>query len=174
MDDTLWIASSQQELSQILSTAESFFNMANIQINLSKSVLTTNKKLTNYTPIIYNNHLLNLYPPNKPFKFLGCWFTLNNKLTKQTKLIMAESLHLIKIASTKQITNTHAHYIINTVIIPTIEYRLHNIVLNQYTCNKILTSHIGLVKSKAKLSCTIPTSILIHPYLYNIHNIWDI
>src|SRR6185295_8208790 len=149
-------------LSQILSTAESFFNMANIQINPSKSVLTTNKKLTNYTPIIYNNHLLNRHLPNELFKFLGCWFTLNNKLTKQTKLIMAKSSHFIKIASTKQITDTHAHYIINTVIIPTIEYHLHNIVLNQNTCNKILTSYIGLVKNKAKLSRTIPTSTLLH------------
>ena len=148
--------------------------MANIQINHSKSVLTTNNKQTNYTPIIYNNHPLNLHPPNEPFKFLGCWFTLNNKQAKQTKLITAESLHLIKIASTKQITDIHACYIINTVIIPTIEYRLHNIVLNQYTCNKILTSHIGLVKSKAKLSRTIPTSTLLHPHLYNIRNIWDI
>src|SRR6185295_7675527 len=67
-----------------------------------------------------------------------------------------------------------ARYIINTVIIPTIEYHLHNIVLSQHTCNKILTSHIGLVKSKAKLSRTIPTSTLLHPQLYNIRNIWDI
>jgi hypothetical protein len=108
MDDTLWIASSQQELSQILNIAESFYNMANIQINPTKSILTTNESLTNYNPITYNNHLLNLHPPSEPFKFLGCWFTLNNKQTKQTKLIMAESSHLIKIANTKQITDTHA------------------------------------------------------------------
>src|SRR6185295_2998985 len=121
-----------------------------------------------------NNHPLNLHPSNEPFKFLGCWFTLNNKQIKQTKLITAESSHLIKIASTKQITDTQARYIINTVIIPTIEYRLHNIVLSQNTCNKILTSHIGLVKNKAKLNRTIPTSTLLHPQLYNIRNIWDI
>jgi hypothetical protein len=39
---------------------------------------------------------------------------------------------------------------------------------------KILTHHIGLVKQKAKLSRTIPTSTLLHPQLYNIYNIWDI
>jgi hypothetical protein len=87
---------------------------------------------------------------------------------------MAELSHLIKIASTKQITDTHARYIINTVIIPTIEYQLYNIVLKQKTCEKILTSHIRLVKNKAKLSRTIPTSTLLHPQLYNIRNIWDI
>src|ERR1043165_2779824 len=150
MDDTLWVTSSQQELSQILSTAESFFNMANIQINPSKSLLTTNNISTGYTPIIYNNHPLNLHPSNELFKFLGCWFTLSNKQIKQTKLITAESSHLIKIASTKQIINIHAQYIINTIIILIIKYHLYNIVLNQNPGIKILTSHNGLVKNKAK------------------------
>ena len=145
--------------------------MANIQINPAKSILTTNNPPTNYSPITYNNHLLNLHPLNEPFKFLGCWFTLNNKHTKQTKLITAESSHLVKIASTKKITDTHARYIINAVIIPTIEYHLHNIVLSQNICNKILTNHIGLVKNKAKLSHTTSTSTLLHPQLYNICNI---
>jgi len=174
MDDTLWIASSQQELSQILSTAESFFNMANIQINPSKSVLTTNNKQTNYTSIIYNNHPLNLHPPNELFKFLGCWFTINNKHSQIIKLIKEEAFNLINIANTKKITDKQIAYIINTVIIPTIEYRLYNIVINQSTCNKIFTQHIGLVKLKAKLCRTIPSSILLHPQIYNIKNIWDI
>ena len=87
---------------------------------------------------------------------------------------MAEFSHFIKIANTKLITDTHARYIINTVIIPTIKYRLHNIIFNQNTCNKILTNHIGLVKNKAKLSHTTPTSTLLHLQLYNICNIFDI
>ncbi|RIB08210.1 hypothetical protein C2G38_2212231 [Gigaspora rosea] len=54
------------------------------------------------------------------------------------------------------------------------EYHIQNIVINRSACNKILSHHIGLVNHKAKLSCTIPTSILLHPQLYNIKNIWDI
>src|SRR6185295_2185077 len=148
--------------------------MANIQINPTKSILTTNEPLTNYNPITYNNHLLNLHSSSEPFKFLECWFTLNNKQTKQIKLIMAESSHLIKIANTKLITDTHAQYIINIVIISTIKYHLYNIILNQNTCNKILTNYIELVKNKAKLSHTTSTSTLLHSQLYNICNIWDI
>jgi len=174
MDDTLWIASSQAELANTLSIAESFYTMANIQVNPSKSILTTNCKSTNYNPIIYNNQTLPLWPADQPFKFLGCQFTLNNKQIKQTQLIIAESSQLINIAKTKRITDTQAWYIINTVIIPTIEYRLQNIVVSRSVCNKILTQHIGLIKHKAKLSRTIPTSTLIHPQLYNIKNIWDI
>ena len=107
MDDTLWLASSQHELSQILSTAQSFYNMANIQVNPAKSILCTNNPPSQYTPIMYNQHLLPLHSPHIPFKFLGCWFTLNNKFSKQTQLIIKESLHLIQISETKCITDTH-------------------------------------------------------------------
>src|ERR1043165_8595360 len=41
MDNILWVASSQTELSNILSIAESFYSMANIQVNLTKSILAT-------------------------------------------------------------------------------------------------------------------------------------
>ena len=174
MDDTLWIASNQTELANILSVAESFYNMANIKVNPTKSILTSNAKPSTYYPITFNNETLPLWPANQPFKFLGCWFTLNNKQSKQTQLIFSESSQLIKIASTKQITDTQARYIINTVIIPTIEYRLQNITLSQSTCNKIFKQHINLVKHKAKLCRTIPTSILLHPHIYNIKHIWDI
>jgi len=174
MDDTLWVASSQSELSHILSIAESFYAMANIQVNPSKSILVTNNPPPHYIPIPYNNHLLPLHSPKLPFKFLGCWFTLDNKQSKQTKLLISESSQLIQIAKNKRITDSHARYIINTVIIPTLEYRLQNIVINQSTCNKIFTQHIGLVKLKAKLCRTTPSSTLLHPQIYNIKHIWDI
>ena len=82
MDDTLWVASSQTELSHILSIAESFYAMANIQVNPSKSILVTNNPPPHYTPISYNNYLFSLHSPKQPFKFLGCWFTLDNRQFK--------------------------------------------------------------------------------------------
>ena len=72
MDDTLWIASLQLELTRMISIAESFYTMANIQVNSSKSILLTNFKVNNYTSIIFNNHALLLWPSSQPFKFLKC------------------------------------------------------------------------------------------------------
>src|SRR6185312_5515134 len=92
MDNTLWVASSQAELNNIISIAKSFYNMANIQVNPSKSILATIHKLDTYTPTIFNNQPLLLQPKHQPFKFLGCWFTLDNKQTQQTQLIKTESL----------------------------------------------------------------------------------
>ena len=70
MDNTLWVASSQTELSYILSIAKSFYAIANIQVNPLKSIMVTNNPSPHYTPISYNNYLLLLYSPKQPFKFL--------------------------------------------------------------------------------------------------------
>ena len=118
--------------------------------------------------------MLTSIPANQPFKFLGCWFTLNNKQTAQIKLIQEESLQLINIASTKKITDKQIIYIINTVIIPTLEYRIHNIVLPHSVCSKILAKYLTVAKHKSHLAHSIPNSTMLNPFLYNIHNIWDI
>jgi len=70
MDDTIWIASTKNELEQITNTASSFFQMANIQVNSLKSILITNSP--NTTPINFINQTITPYPKHKPFKFLGC------------------------------------------------------------------------------------------------------
>src|SRR5260363_459071 len=145
--------------------------MADIQINPTKSTFMT--KHTSST-ISFLNSTLSPIPTNQPFKFLGYWFILNNKQTAQTKLIQEEALNLAGIANTKNITDKQISYIINMVIIPTIEYRLHNIILPQFTCNKILGKYLTIAKHKAHLSCSTPNSTMLNHNLYNIRNIWDI
>jgi hypothetical protein len=171
MDDTLWISQSKLELEKTLQTATSFYQMANIQINSSKSIFISNQSKT--TTQFFNSTLTSI-PANQPFKFLGCWFTLNNKQTAQIKLIQEESFQLINIASTKKITDKQITYIINTVIIPTLEYRIHNIVLPHSVCSKILAKYLTVAKHKSHLARSIPNSTMLNPFLYNIHNIWDI
>ena len=172
MDDTLWIAKSKEELQTIIATATSFYHMADIQINPTKSILTSNT--SSIAPIHFFNSSLTPIPANQPFKFLGCWFTLNNSHTKQSQLIYDEAIQLINITGTKRITDKQAIYITNTVIIPTIEYRLHNIILKRSTCDNILSKYLTMIKHKAKLSRTSPNSTMLNPYIYNVYNIWDI
>ena len=93
---------------------------------------------------------------------------------QQHKIIYNEAIKLINIANTKKITDKQIAYIINTVIIPTIEYRLNNIILPRTLCNKILSKYLTVAKHKSHLSKSIPNSTMLNPYLYNIRNIWDI
>src|SRR5437868_2260683 len=172
IDDTIWIAHTKNELEQIINTASSFYQIANIQVNPLKSILITNSP--NTTLINFINQTITPHPKYKLFKFLGCWFTLNHNQKQQTNLILEESNNLINILKTKQITDKQAAYIINTVIIPTLEYRIHNLVLPQKTCNQILSSYLTVAKHKANLPRSIPNSIMLNHNIYGIKNIWDI
>ena len=172
MDDILWITNSKSNLESIIQTATSFYQMANIQINPHKSVLITNTKKQSHLNFI--NSSIQPQQPNIPFKFLGCWFTLDGKQTQQTKLITNEISHLTNTLKTKHITNKQVSYIINTVIIPILEYHIHNIILSQTTCNKILSSYLSVAKHKSNFATTTPNSTLLNHNIYGIKNIWDI
>jgi hypothetical protein len=175
MDDTLWIAQSKSQLEEITNIASSFYSMADIQVNPTKSIFITKQGSANIT---FLNSTLPSIPPQQPFKFLGCWFTLNNKQTAQIKLIQDEAIQLANIAGTKNITDKQITYIINTVIIPTIEYRLHNIVIPLSTCNKIFanillspnTKHIspGLLPTVLFLITIFTISIISGTFNFNI------
>jgi hypothetical protein len=172
MDDTLWISKSLTQLKDILDTAASFYQMAKIQVNPTKSILVSNTKST--PTISFMNTTIQANPINTPFKFLGCWFTTNLNYSIQSKLIIQEAYNLIHTLQTKQITDKQASYIINNVLIPTIEYRIHNIILSRSTCNRILSKYLTVFKHKAKLAKTTPNSTILNHNIYGIKNIWDI
>jgi ribonuclease HI len=172
MDDTIWIAKSKLQLEQITQAASTFFQMANIQVNPQKSILITNNP--NPSSITFSNYSIEPQLNSIPFKFLGCWFTLQSNHKSIIKIITQESSQLINTLSSKQITAKQAAYIINTVIIPTIEYRIQNIVLSHSVCNSILAKYLTVAKHKAKLSRSIPNSTMLNHNIYGIKNIWDI
>src|SRR6185437_7393071 len=172
MDDTLWIAESQSHLEQILNTASSFYQMANIKVNPQKSTLISNSIHTPFISFLHQN--IQCQTPKTPFKFLGCWFSILSKSTTQSKLITQEATQLINTLDTKQITDKQACYIINNVIIPILEYRIHNTVLSHSTCNKILSQYLTVAKHKSKLARSTPNSTMLNHNIYGIKNIWDI
>ena len=53
IDDSMWIAHTKEDLSKILKTADFFYHLTNICINLTKSVLITNTQLNLIPNIIY-------------------------------------------------------------------------------------------------------------------------
>jgi ribonuclease HI len=172
MDDTLWITDSKQQLEQIIETASSFYRMANITINPHKSILSSNN--SQRTTIRYMDSQISTQPINTAFKFLGCWFTSNCNYKLQTKLITEEINNLTNTLKNKKVTDKQAIYIINTVIIPTFEYRINNIVISQSICNKLLSQYLTVAKHKAGLSKSTPNSTLLNHNIYGVKNVWDI
>jgi len=172
MDDTLWVARSKLQLTEIINIATSFFQMANIQVNPNKSILVSNT--VDLHSIQFINSSITPISMKTPFKFLSCWFTLNNNQKAQINLISKEASSLADILNTKNITDKQASYIINKVIIPTLEYRIQNIVIPLTTCQKILSKYLTVAKHKASHSKTLPNSTMLNYNIYGIKNIWDI
>jgi ribonuclease HI len=175
MDDTMWLASSKEQLELITQTAETFFQMASIQVNPNKSTLITNNiNNSESQQINFLNQAIKAQSSKSAFKFLGCWFTINNKHKLQIKLLNDEIFHLTNTLKSKHITDKQICYIINTVILPIVEYRIQNIVLPQHECQKILSRYLTIAKHKSNLSRSTPNSTMLNHNIYNIKNIWDI
>ena len=146
--------------------------MANIKVNSYKSCLLSNSQ---HTPSFsFMNSTILTQAPDIPLKFLGCWYIASNKLTIISKIITQEIFGLSNIIETKQITDKQASYIINNVLTPIFEYRIHNIVIPHSVCNKILSNYLTIAKHKSKLPRSIPNSTMLNHNIYGIKNVWDI
>src|SRR5436305_8755429 len=85
MDDTTWFGRSKQDIEQILTIADEFYTINNIQVNKSKSVLlTNNKEVHKHNPplpinIHFGSSTVNITPLKKgeSTHMLGVWINLD-------------------------------------------------------------------------------------------------
>ena len=174
MDDTLWLAPNKQTLQQIVNSAESFYNMANITVNPTKSTLATNQTNDPHLSINFANTTIYSIPLKDTFRYLGCWFTLHSHHKYIHNQIIAEATDLIKTIRVKKITEKQTIYIINTVLIPRFSYRTMNTFIHQSNTQSITNSYMQVAKHKAGLALTIPSSTLLHHQIYNLRSLPDI
>src|SRR5260363_344477 len=151
MDDSLWVASNKTELSEILTTAASFYHLNNIKVNPSKSSLITNSSSSNKS-ITFDHFDIQALSSNLPFKYLRAWFTTNKNHRSIQKLIIAEINASLRRLHYAKITEKQAIYIINHVIISCFKYRLYSSYLSHSQLNSLRQTMTNLVKCKAKLA----------------------
>jgi len=174
MDDTLWLAPNKHTLQQIVNSAESFYNMANITVNPTKSILATNQTKDPNPTINFANTIIHTIPLKDTFRYLGCWFTLLSHHKYIHNQIIAEATNLISTIKNKKITEKQAIYIINTVLIPRFSYRTLNTFVYQSNTQSITNSYMQVAKHKAGLASTIPNSTIFHHQIYNLRKLTDI
>src|SRR3954452_15251420 len=102
MDDTNLLSGSTQELTQMLSIAQEFYQLNNTKINFDKAILICNRDPTNNrlplpdTPQPYpfdigaNSFDITPLLNNQSFRFLGVWFTLSLSSTYVKKQCKTE------------------------------------------------------------------------------------
>src|SRR5690242_524313 len=111
------IAPNKEQLTKIINMASSFYKFANIKVNPQKSILATNSTSPDKS-IIFDNEKLTAITNGTPFKYLGAWFSTNEKPTPVQKEIIAEAIINLKKLQFVHITEKQAIYIINSVITP--------------------------------------------------------
>ena len=129
MDDSLWTAPDKKTLTDILQVANSFYKLNNICVNPSKSILVTNSETPDKT-ITFANDAIIAIEKRTPFKYLGAWFSLNMQLNIVQKIIFDEMILNLKKLQMVQITEKQAIYIINSVLLPWLQYRLYSSFLS--------------------------------------------
>src|SRR5215216_2851665 len=126
MDDTLWIARSREDLTNIVSIAESFYKLNHIKVNWEKSVLMINNTKSNqpFTCNI-NGSLTTIHPLplNESTRYLGVWISLGRNKTFTINMLKGEIKNAITIMSKKKMTDKQLVYIFNTILTPRIKYR---------------------------------------------------
>ena len=169
MDDSLWIAPNKSSLTQILATANSFYNFAMIKVNPTKSILATNTISEDKT-ITFNGEILKAIDNSQSFKYLGAWFSITGKPMTTQKVILTEALSCATKLQKSFITEKQAIYIINNVIISRISYRLNSSFLSNAQLSSLNRCYTNIVKQKARLSRSLPNSFLYHPDIYGLKN----
>ncbi|GET01189.1 reverse transcriptase family protein [Rhizophagus clarus] len=133
MDDTQWLAPSQNNLEKILKIADSFYKLNDIQVNKEKSELLVRYKQGKYRPKLkphepvtlrFRSDLIFIIPvlPRSSIRILGVYFDERNTFQSTIKQITDKINELQYKYARKRITDKHMIYIFNSVIMSRIKY----------------------------------------------------
>src|SRR6185437_5991599 len=168
MDDTAWVASNKQEMEQITKIATSFYEMANIRVNPSKSILIHNSKDTQNSSLTFQDQIIKNIDRNEPFRYLGVWFSRGKSNTCVHNKILHEAKSAIKRLRLAKITAKQAVYIINSVVMARFSYRIQSTYMPPSKLKQLDSQLTAIVRYKAQLARGVPTSTLHHPHIYGL------
>jgi hypothetical protein len=185
MDDTFWIAPTQQNLERILSITDSFNDLNNIKVNKEKSELLVNSPDINnndkeqvVAPIdlVFGNTTVKIKPAQigESIRFLGVWINLKKKRNFIIQQAKDEVLSMCEILKCKKITDKQLLYLFNMVIIPRIKYRTQITFLSKQDCDNIVVPFHKLFKHKLKMAFSMPNAVLENHYIYKFRDLWEI
>jgi len=174
MDDTVWVANTKDQLQNILQTAELFYEFAGIKVNPKKSVLVAPKDLKEQQYVTYNNEQIMAIGPKEIFRVLGCWFTPSKSHKKIHKQIIKEAYGALNCMRYAKITEKQCIYIVNSVVLSRVAYRIQNTKLPNGQCEELTNRYTYLAKNKAQISKSVPNSAFWHNRIYGLKKVVDI
>ena len=178
MDDTTWIASSAENMQQILNEAAIFYKANDSQINSKKSVLlaiNAPKDDQNKAVLIGpNKELLKKLSKEEFTRYLGIHIGERDHKKYVLDLLQREILHITQALNNKKTTDKQTLYILNRILIPRLEYKSQHCFFTEKECKKLTAKYMGKFKNSINVSKTCPNSIILHKGIYNLKSMWEI
>ncbi|KAF8916348.1 hypothetical protein BGZ58_005318, partial [Dissophora ornata] len=172
VDDTSLIGTSHSNMERITETAQEFFDINGIDLNPKKTELMV-YGAGQPRSIDYGGATIQPHPPDKASRSLGIWISADGG-RKGTKTVVEKEVDTVcSILKQKRVTDKQCAYIINSVLIPRIQYRMTATVLSNTDMTKIAQKCRATLLSKIGLPSSTPISILHHTRFYGLRDIKD-
>ncbi|GET56608.1 reverse transcriptase family protein [Rhizophagus irregularis DAOM 181602=DAOM 197198] len=176
-DDTQWIAKSKNEAEEILLIADEFFDINDIKINGEKTeIIVVNPEESNenerFLEIGKNNDKVFVNKGSVPIRILGVWFKADKGDKHIEAIVKKEISTIVGAIRHKHITHAQAIYIINTVLLPRLEYRLKTTVWEDKKYEEIFKPVMQTIKHKTRLPSNCHDNILLHSAQGKLKNLW--
>jgi len=147
-DDTTWIARSKEEMQKIIDISTEFYELNDIELNSKKSELlvlnhkTKNKEQDNIPEIRLGKmkEIVRAKRGKEAIRHLGVWISEKGEKECNELIIMKEVTRMCKAILWKKASVSQLVYLNNSVLLPSIEYRLQTSFLSKNTCKHIQRS----------------------------------
>ncbi|GES99798.1 hypothetical protein GLOIN_2v1814043 [Rhizophagus clarus] len=178
MDDTTIITDSKENLEVLLTTADSFFELASIKINYDKvELLLRNDSAYDASPInlSFGDKIITIVPkpPKENIRILGVYFNVARCPKYNLRLIRDEIINFTSMIKKKDVTDKIIRYIFNSLIIPRIEYRSQVQVLTKDECNSFKALYMKTIKNKLGFAATAPNIIITNSFFYGLIDLYQ-
>ena len=180
-DDTTWIARSEEEMQKIINIANEFYDINDIKINSKKSellVLNQNKKdkENSCIPEIKlgkKKEVVQVKRGKEAIRHLGVWISEKGGRECNELVIIKEVAKMCKVLLWKKASVSQLVYLNNSVLLPSIEYRLQISFLSKAACKRIQRPIWILIKNKLSLAKSAPNSMCSHTKILGMRTIWQ-
>lgn len=167
-DDITPLSETPEDLQDQLDIIHSYLDMFHMTLSAEKSSIISNRTKNHPDFPDYQFHLgpqpiPNTIPGDELVRYLGVYWSLNGNTTKTRQRVKNNLQRTLAILNPKYIPGRQSAYLVNTCIIPQLQYALQLIPMDQSTLNTLNTSLRAFVKRKCRINQKIPNNFLYDP-----------
>ncbi|KAG0346141.1 hypothetical protein BGZ54_005309, partial [Gamsiella multidivaricata] len=143
-------------------------------INPRKTELLVINPIPEDRSVMLGGDTIEALPPATAARILGVWFSADGKGTHTRQLVQQEVESMCSLLARKAITDKQVIFIVNSVLIPRILYRLTTTILTDQEITGVVGQYAGMVRQKVGLPKGTPNSILFHRRLCGLRHLGDV